>query len=63
MNIIVNSETEDDDSTQRNNDTQSQINIAQLTERSVQQKKKGHFRGESFGDSIALENTLTKTEF
>lgn len=25
-------------------------------------KKRGHFRGESFGDSVPLENTLSKKD-
>ncbi|CDW77152.1 UNKNOWN [Stylonychia lemnae] len=61
MNIIVHSEGEEDIDLAK----QSQLSTYddQKYKESVNQvKKRGHFRGESFGDSVPLENTLSRKE-
>ena len=49
MNIVINSESEEEGDFKTANEN---------TNRSIEIKKKGHFRGESFGNSIPVDNTL-----
>eukprot|EP00347_Sterkiella_histriomuscorum_P018354 403345828 len=75
MNIIVNSEEEEEYSSQMltSNYQDEYHDFSQISQQESMQmkqkqdaqkalKKKGHFRGDSFGDSVPLENTLSKKE-
>jgi hypothetical protein len=56
MNIQVNSESEDDSILKESLKLQSKISNQHPP------KKKGHFRGDSFGDSTPLENALSRKD-
>jgi hypothetical protein len=61
MNIVVNSENEDESQSQNGNDSLDKAANG-FIQNNVQGKKKGHFRGDSFGDSVPLENTLPRKD-
>lgn len=59
MNIIVNSETDEASNWSISN---TENEFSDSFSKNIPIKQKGHFRGDSFGDSRPLENILARKE-